>query len=935
MQNPTPQVTAGVLLSCETAEEQAAYTRSVEAGMASLQVERRLNARPGVTADAVRTEMMSQDTISRALGETSRTLEAYRRAVRALADTRAELARLRSVVRVDVRSLACLIYLPVLVTGAGYISWPGSALSLWGELAIFSGLIFVGSVMVIPAFLNPRSGENLHNQGNLILHILLGLPACLLDARRARRRWENDLHDGTQRVALLVIEALMGTDPHSVLLPGSFDGLRSATGAGWVVANDASRQLERKLSILEGGTIAVCGPRGVGKTTLLQTAARNQDFVVTIRVPAAYTPSDLVLSTFVKVCERFIRREGHEPPDFTRLSGFIRVRRRVRHALRNLRRRIFFGVPAAALITLGTAAAARTLWDKHSTDLWSWANTVRHWGIVQAEDIWRGHSIGGGLVVTVAGLLVWRARKAARLRRRLLAAPAALVRLVAACLLFGPVVSLPFDPDVRRHFLSLGEATGSLLLYMLLLCLSLVLLIGGAVRAQRSSTAATIRPPWKLGAACSLIAALFVFLRDAEVQAILRDAENPARLTYFVAGVLLLRVGSWKSRPAEPKLVTRCRNHLYQLRTAQSTSATLNLGLTQAATTIGSAHSSALASIPPNFPQMVEDLRSLLADIAPHVHRRGGRTIICFDELDRLGTDKQALLFLSEIKAILGVPHVHYLISVAEDVGAAFVRRGLPHRDATDSSLDDVVHVQPCSLADSVAIMCKRATDLTPPYVLLAHALSGGIPRDLIRYGRRILEMHEDISSARQAPAVELTDISRRIILEELSDTLSGFRTLLAKQQWTYENAGWLANYRILMDHLRHACPHRTNDLVAALEYISSRTLPSSGAVGEPPEEARQLIAEASVYTYYTLTLLQIFQPDDFEGRRIRAADSAAGDPQFLAEARLELTVSPHSARPLIDEVRMAWHLSSMNAGPSFASIPAPRPQPCLSPTCT
>ncbi len=789
--------------------------------------------------------------------------------------------------------------------------------------------------MAIPAFLNPRSSENLQNQGNLILYMLLGFPDSLWDARRARRRWESDLQDGTQRVALLVIEALMGTDPHSVLLPGSFDGLRSATGAGWVVANDASRQLERKLSILEGGTIAVCGPRGVGKTTLLQSAARNQDFVVTIRVPAAYTPSDLVLSTFVKVCERFIRREDHKPPDFTRLSGFIRARQRVRHALRSLRRRIFFGIPAAALITLGTAAAARAIWDKHSTNLWSWANTARHWGTVHAEDIWRGHSIGGGLAVTVSGLLVWHARKSVRLRRQLLAAPATLTRLLAACLLLGPVASLPFDPEVRRHFLSLSDSPGWVLLDLLLLGLCLALLIGGAVRAQRSSTAVTIALPWKLGAASSLIAALVLFLRNADLQAILRDTENPARLTYFVAGMLLLRVGSWKSRPVEPKLVTRCRDHLYQLKTAQSTSATFNLGLAQAAATIGSAHSSALTAIPPNFPQMVEDLRSLLADIAPHMHRRGGRTIVCFDELDRLGTDKQALLFLSEVKAILGVPHVHYLISVAEDVGAAFVRRGLPHRDATDSSLDDVVHVQPCSHAESVAIMSKRATDLTPPYVLLAHALSGGIPRDLIRYGRRILEMHEDISTARQTPAVELTDISRRIILEELSDTLSGFRTLLAKQQWTHENAGWLANYRVVMDHLRHACPHRTNELVAALECFVSGALPASGRADEPPEEARQLISEASAYTYYTLTLLQIFHPDDFEGRRIQAAANAAGDPQFLAEARLELTVSPHSARPLIDEVRMAWHLSPVTARPPFASIPAPRTQPCSSPTCT
>jgi Cdc6-like AAA superfamily ATPase len=874
--------------------------------------------------------MMSQDTIDRALGQASEMLDAYRRAVRDLSHARTELARLRSVVRADVRSVAVLLCLPLILTGAGYLAWRGNTLSFWGEMAALIGLMTAGVVPFILAYKNPRSQENLKNQFSLILYMLF-LPLCLLDARRAAKRWEDNLQViGIQRVALQVIEALMGIDPHSVLLPGSFDGLRSATGDRWVVASDASRQLERKLSILEGGTIAVCGPRGVGKTTLLESAAGKNDFVVTIRVPAAYTPYDLVLSTFVKVCERFIAREGYELPQLTRLSGVIRVRQRVRQALRSLRRRIFFGVPAAALISLGTAAAARTLWDEHSTGLWSWANTARHWVVVHAEEIWAGHSVGAGLAVTVAGLLVWHARESARWRRRLLAAPAALARLVAACLLLLPVASLPFDPDVRRHFMSLGNVSlGWLLLELSLLALCLA----SAIRAAMPN-GQVIKPLWKLGAVISLIAAVVVFLRNADVHAILVDAENPARLTYMVAGALLLRIGSWKPRRPEHVLVTRCRDHLYQLRTAQSTSATLNVGLAQFGATFGSAHSSALASIPPNFPQLVEDLRDLLADIASQVRAQRGRTIICLDELDRLGSDKQALLFLSEIKAILGVHHVHYLISVAEDVGAAFVRRGLPHRDATDSSLDDVVHVQPCSLAESTAIMDKRANDLTPPYVLLAHALSGGIPRDLIRYGRRILEMHEDISSTRQAPGVELTDISRRIILEELSDTLAGFRTLLAKQEWTHENAGWLSCYRILMDHLRYACPHRTNDLVAALEYFASGAPSTSGPAAEPPEVAGQLITEASAYTYYALTLLQIFHPDDFEGRRIRAANTAAGDPQFLAEARLELTVSPHSARPVIDAVRAAWHLPPVTAHPASASIPAPRTGPCPSSTC-
>ncbi|MFK4687549.1 hypothetical protein [Streptomyces pristinaespiralis] len=59
--------------------------------------------------------------------------------------------------------------------------------------------------------------------------------------------------------------------------------------------------------------------------------------------------------------------------------------------------------------------------------------------------------------------------------------------------------------------------------------------------------------------------------------------------------------------------------------------------------------------------------------------------------------------------------------------------------------------------------------------------------------------------------------------------------------------------------------------------------------------------------------MLQIFQPDDFEDRRRTASAAPAGQFQFLAEARLELTVSPHSARPLIDAARGAWHLRALS----------------------
>ncbi|MFI6439640.1 hypothetical protein [Streptomyces sp. NPDC050759] len=272
--------------------------------------------------------------------------------------------------------------------------------------------------------------------------------------------------------------------------------------------------------------------------------------------------------------------------------------------------------------------------------------------------------------------------------------------------------------------------------------------------------------------------------------------------------------------------------------------------------------------------------------------------VIAVDELDRLGTDVQALAFLGEIKAILGVPHVHYLVSVAEDVGAAFVRRGLPNRDVTDSSLDDVVHVRRCSLAESSEILRKRAPGIGEAYIVLAHALSGGIPRDLIRYGRRLLEIRLVTEQA------ELTDVAQALIIEEVAETLAA--------------------------HLRVACPCQEpmDQLRGALRHFVAYDVDGLGI----PEESRRLIDEAAAYAYLSLTLLDVFGRPGFTQRRMEAARrSPDGNPDLLAEARQELAVSPYSTRPVIDGIRQAWRLEPVSTqGPRPAvMIPPPRGAAC------
>ncbi|WP_282704234.1 P-loop NTPase fold protein [Streptomyces sp. CC219B] len=389
----------------------------------------------------------------------------------------------------------------------------------------------------------------------------------------------------------------------------------------------------------------------------------------------------------------------------------------------------------------------------------------------------------------------------------------------------------------------------------------------------------------------------------------------------WASGVVLTFIG-WRLLPrfrrrlTGPTLAQECQRYLYRLRTVQSSSTAMNFGLPPVqGISLGSSRTTSVSSVPFTFPELVSDFRELLEKISGQLDQVfDSRVVIAIDELDRLGDAATARKFLGQIKAIFGIKGVYYLVSVAEDVGAAFVRRGLPHRDVTDSSLDDLLYLQPRTVAESRSLLAVRAPSLTQPYVLLLHALSGGIPRDLIRYARRLIEVHH------WTDRKELKDLAPTMILEELADTLEGFRTLLAMKDWTADGAPLLNRLFVLVRLLRS--PHERLGVEARtrIQYLADNPVPAlpqtdAGTAADPlSDETLSLWQEASACAYFSWTLLQIFGAPDFDNRFEQAQnDVMNGDPQRLAEARQELAVSPFSARILLDDIRAAWALAPSN----------------------
>ncbi|MET8688998.1 P-loop NTPase fold protein [Streptomyces sp. NPDC004732] len=390
----------------------------------------------------------------------------------------------------------------------------------------------------------------------------------------------------------------------------------------------------------------------------------------------------------------------------------------------------------------------------------------------------------------------------------------------------------------------------------------------------------------------------------------------------WIVGIPLVYVGlrllpSFR-RPvrAGVSLDERCVRHLARLRTVRNTTTGTSLGLPQvlgAATTASS--STSVSSVPFTFPELVAEYRELLEAIADEVGRwHGVRVVIAIDELDRLGDMETARKFLGQIKAVFGVRNVCYLISVAEDIGAAFARRSLPHRDATDSSIDDTFYVPPRTTGESEQILARRAESLGHPFVLLAHVLSGGIPRDLIRYARRLAGAQHDATQG------EERDLIRRVVQEELVNTLEGFRTLLALTDAGPGGGPLMSRLHALVRLLHPAYGADEREIEARLRELAGDV--GTAPTGEParpdgpdpaapePDAGGGLRHEVVVCTYFALTLLQVFGRPDLDPRRRRAQSKGPdGELDRLAEARQELAISPYSAHTILDRFRAAWEL--------------------------
>jgi Cdc6-like AAA superfamily ATPase len=275
--------------------------------------------------------------------------------------------------------------------------------------------------------------------------------------------------------------------------------------------------------------------------------------------------------------------------------------------------------------------------------------------------------------------------------------------------------------------------------------------------------------------------------------------------------------------------------------------------------------------------------------------------IIAIDELDKMKSAEAAQQFLNEIKMIFAIPHCFFFISVSENALSTFERRGLSVRDAFDSAFDDIRYIDYLTLDGSRRMLFRRVLNLPIQYFGLCHVLSAGLPRDLIRVTRTMLELAEKSPNQNR-----LEEIAGKLIKTEIEHKIRAASIAARDIALEPEVPDFLQNLAKL-DEL--------NIEAADAAYRYTLKLPvKRAAMSDDEKAARQklmtLYRELNAFFYYATTARELF----CKSRSNAEWDQAEADDGWiagLAKARQALEMGADIAKFRMDELRRKFKLQS------------------------
>ncbi|MEU8045888.1 hypothetical protein AB0B71_17305 [Micromonospora echinofusca] len=288
---------------------------------------------------------------------------------------------------------------------------------------------------------------------------------------------------------------------------------------------------------------------------------------------------------------------------------------------------------------------------------------------------------------------------------------------------------------------------------------------------------------------------------------------------------------------------------------------------------LGRKRTKQLLEQPTSLPDLVRSYRAF-AESSLAWWRRfwgTGHLVIIIDELDRVTEVEAAERFINDVKGVFGMRHCTYLVTVSEDALSQFERRMVGIRPVLDSTFDEVVRLPVLNFVQSKELLERRLVGLPHAFIALCHALSGGIPRDLIRTARALIDLR------RTTQQVDLCSLTHEIVRQEIGRLKSGLIGRVNNELTGFDAVRLLT----MLADPEWPMPDKAHVLDAASKLVRQ---------GEGADHNDRISMEMGVALHYYGTILQVFT--DFETDSIKDSERLAKTAQTLAVARSVMPAS-------------------------------------------
>jgi hypothetical protein len=402
----------------------------------------------------------------------------------------------------------------------------------------------------------------------------------------------------------------------------------------------------------------------------------------------------------------------------------------------------------------------------------------------------------------------------------------------------------------------------------------------------------------------------------------------------FLVGLILLLVAAARLASSLLVFVVRqdketaieelARRHLGNIRFQQSYSYGWSGSLTVPIAQVGINEALSLAEYQQSLPDIVATMREFLEQIAS----KSTPVIIAVDELDKVASDVTAAQFLNDLKGIFGVRHCFYLVSVSEDAMSNFELRGFPFRDAFDSTFDEVLHLRPLMYRESRRLLQRRVVGLSAAYLCLCQCLAGGLPRDLVRVARDLVEtgrrhtrmcdvvaalVQLDIRGRTHATMIALRTISARLEIEPMALWIDQISACLAGWPTARRDAS-VPMSELRAQELLELCGRYPADV-----YDVTLAAAEGKGMEGAASAARRLGLGLAGSLYYLATVIELFRDDrtktefqELDGSK--TSTTKTRQVEYLARARQAFAISPVIAWKQISEFRASWNMSVLDS---------------------